>query len=316
MNERPASFASVDTDPDADTARTGMHRNDAIEASTSVSNCDTAPAFASAVYEGVVRHRRYRPQPHAFRYKMAQLYLDLDEIERVFEERWLWSVNRRNLAEFRHGDYHRGDDQRMVADRNDIGRPASSLADAVRDTAERALGRRPGGPVRLLTHLRYAGFVFNPVSFYYCYAVDGRTLDCIVAEITNTPWRERHAYVLDAQTAERHGRCLHWHFAKAFHVSPFIGMRRDYDWRFTVPGDDLYVHMNVVGEDAEREFDATLSLHRQPLNAASLRRVLWRYPLMTTKVVGAIHWQALRLWLKRVPIHDHPTKAISFRGSR
>jgi DUF1365 family protein len=270
------------------------------DASVGTSAADSA--VASAVYEGSVRHRRHLPHPHAFRYRIAQLYLDLDEIERVFAGRWLWSANRRNLAEFRRSDYH--------------GDAAQPLADAVRDTAERALGVRPLGPVRLLTHLRYAGFVFNPVSFYYCYAADAQILQCIVAEITNTPWKERHAYVLAADAAQRHGRALHWRFAKNFHVSPFIGMRRDYDWRFTVPGDDLYVHMDVAGEDGKREFDATLCLQRTPLSAASLRRVLWRYPLMTANVVGAIHWQALRLWLKRVPVHDHPTKAISFRGSR
>jgi uncharacterized protein len=308
MNDRRASFVSVDATAGTSAADTfkSADRTDAIDALAGASNLLASLPFASAVYEGTVRHRRHLPSTHAFQYRMAQLYLDLDEVDCVFADRWLWSANRRNLAEFRRSDFHQ----------TDCGDATQPLADAVRDTAERVLGRRPAGPIRLLTHLRYAGFVFNPVSFYYCYAADGRTLECIVAEITNTPWRERHAYVLDAQTAERHGRALHWRFAKAFHVSPFIGMRRDYDWRFTVPGDDLYVHMDIFGEHTEREFDATLSLRRHPLNAASLRRVLWRYPLMTAKVVGAIHWQALRLWLKRVPIHDHPTKAISFRGSR
>ena len=257
--------------------------------------------LASAIYEGMVRHRRHAPHPHAFRYRMAQLYLDLDEIDRVFDRRWLWSAHRRNVAEFRRSDY--------------LGDPDQPLADAVRERAAGALGRRPAGPVRLLTHLRYAGLAFNPVSFYYCYAADGTTLECIVAEITNTPWKERHAYVLPVDSAQMHGRALHWAFAKAFHVSPFIDMARDYDWRFTAPGDDLRVQMHV-GRNGEREFDATLQLQRRPLDAASLRRVLWRYPLMTAQVVGAIHWQALRLWLKRNPVFDHPAKHPSVRGSR
>lgn len=257
--------------------------------------------MASAVYEGVVRHRRHAPHPHAFRYRMAQLYLDLDEVDSVFDRRWLWSSNRRNLAEFRRSDY--------------LGDPGQSLSEAVRDRAAATLGRRPQGPIRLLTHLRYAGLAFNPVSFYYCHAADGIALDCIVAEITNTPWKERHAYVLPVENADLHGRALHWSFAKAFHVSPFVGMARDYDWRFTAPGDDLHVHMNVT-RDGEREFDATLHLERRPLDAMSLARVLWRYPLMTAQVVGAIHWQALRLWLKRNPVYDHPAKHLSLRGSR
>ena len=257
--------------------------------------------LASAVYEGVVRHRRHTPHPHAFRYRMAQLYLDLDEIDHVFDRRWLWSAKRRNLAEFRRGDY--------------LGDPDQPLSEAVRDRASAVLGRRPEGPIRLLTHLRYAGLAFNPVSFYYCYAADGTTLDCIVAEITNTPWNERHAYVLPIETAEIHGRARHWSFAKQFHVSPFIEMERDYGWRFTAPQDDLHVQMDVF-RNGEREFDATLHLQRKPLSAASLRRVLWRYPLMTAQVVGAIHWQALRLWLKRNPVHDHPAKQIAARDSR
>lgn len=130
---------------------------------------------ASALYIGQVMHRRHHPHPHAFRYPIAQLLLDLDELDTVFAGRWLWSVNRRNLAEFRRSDY--------------FGDPARPLADAVRDHAAGTLGYRPAGPVRLLTHLRFAGHVFNPVSFYYCYQADGSTLDCIVAEITNTPGR-------------------------------------------------------------------------------------------------------------------------------
>lgn len=256
--------------------------------------------FSSAVYEGIVRHRRHAPHPHAFRYRMAQLYLDLDEVDRVFDRRWLWSSKRRNLAEFRRSDF--------------LGDPSQSLSDAVRERAAGVLGRRPQGPIRLLAHLRYAGVSFNPVSFYYCYTVDGTALDCIVAEITNTPWKERHAYVLPVEAAMAHGRALHWSFAKEFHVSPFIDMARDYRWRFTAPDEHLHVHMDVMRE-GEREFDATLHLQRRPLDAISLRRVLWRYPLMTAHVLGAIHWQALRLWLKRNPVYDHPSKRIPLADS-
>jgi DUF1365 family protein len=160
--------------------------------------------------------------------------------------------------------------------------------------------------VRLLAHLRYGGYSFNPVSFYYCHGADG-ALHSIVAEITNTPWKERHAYVLPLATAARRGRALHWSFDKAFHVSPFLPLDRRYAWSFTAPGADLRVHMDVC-DGERREFDATLQLQRRPLDGAQLARVLWRYPLMTAQVVAAIHWQALRLWLKRTPVHDHPAK--------
>ena len=249
-----------------------------------------APA-SSAVYEGVVSHQRLGPKPHYFEYRLCQLYLDLAELDRLFAGRWLWSNSRRNLAEFRRSDY--------------LGAADIPLSDAVRNVVEQSTGSRPAGPVRLLTHLRYAGYVFNPVSFYYCYAADGVTLTAIVAEITNTPWKERHAYVLPVNGALRRGNSWEWDFPKTFHVSPFVGMRREYAWRFTVPGDDLRVQMLVL-RDGEHELEAHLDLRRRPLTGRNLARVLWRFPLMTAQVIGAIHWQALQLWLKRTPLHDHP----------
>lgn len=253
-----------------------------------------AKPFASAIYSGFVRHRRHRPHPHSFQYRICQPFLDLDEIDRALAQSRWWSVNRRNLAQFRRSDY--------------LGDPQVPLADAVRAQIQASTGHCPAGPIRLLAHARYFGHCFNPVSLYYCYAADGMTLDTIVAQITNTPWRERHAYVLPIADAQRHGSAWHWEFGKRFHVSPFLPMQRDYRWRMQSPDASIRVHMDVMDGD-HCEFDATLVLQRQPLTAASLSRVLFRYPLMTMKVVAAIHWQALLIWLKRNPVYDHPDKS-------
>jgi DUF1365 family protein len=254
----------------------------------------------SAVYEGVVRHRRHFPHAHVFEYRICMLYLDLDEVDTLFSGRWLWSAGSRNLAEFRRSDY--------------LGDPRVPLADAVRERVRAETGKAPRGPIRLLAHLRYFGHCFNPVSFYYCYGEDGITLQAIVAEITNTPWKERHSYVLPVASAQRRGRFLAWSFAKAFHVSPFLPLQRQYAWRFTAPAEALRVHMDVCDGDA-REVDATLVLERRPVTAANLARVLLRFPPMTLRIVAAIHWQALRLWLRRNPVYDHPSSSAGKHGT-
>lgn len=247
------------------------------------------------------------PKAHAFRYRICLMFLDLAELDRVFTKRWLWSINSRNVAEFRRSDF--------------LGDPERDLAECVRDRVETETGRRPTGPVRLLAHLRYLGHCFNPVAFYYCYADDGETLETIVAEITNTPWQERHAYVLPISDATDHASIHRWAFDKAFHVSPFMAMQQRYDWRLGAPGEALRVHMDVLDTPATpasseenhvaRRFDATMVLQRRAIDGSSLARVLWRYPLMTLQVVFAIHWQALRLWLRGNPVHDHPDNKLA-----
>jgi DUF1365 family protein len=262
------------------------------------------PPLASAVYVGQVQHRRHAPNPHAFRYPLFMLYLDLAELERAFAGRWLWSIGRRNVAAFHREDF--------------LGDPSVPLDEAVRRRYAEVTGHRPEGPIRLLTHLRYFGYSFNPVSFYYCFKADGETLDGIVAEITNTPWKERHSYVLPlgdaAAGADDAGPACagqwRWRFDKRFHVSPFMPMDRGYDWRFNLPGQRLLVHMNIERAQG-RDFDATLTLERRPLSGRVLAGCLARHPWMTARVVLAIHWQALRLWLKRNPVYDHPSKTHS-----
>jgi hypothetical protein len=213
-------------------------------------------------------------------------WLDLAELDEVFRDRWFWSARRPALAWFRRADY--------------LGDPAVSLAEAVRDRVATETGVRPSGPIRLLTHLRMFGYCFNPVSFYYCYDAAGAKVQTIVAQITNTPWNERHAYVLPAG-----GGALRFRFGKAFHVSPFLPMALQYDWHFSAPGPRLAVHMRNLDHGA-KVFDATLDLERREIGAASLAGALARFPLMTLQVVTAIYWQAFRLWTRRTPFYAHP----------
>lgn len=245
----------------------------------------------SALYRGWVRHRRRSPRPHAFTVHLHLLLIDLAELPRLFEGRLLWSVDRPNLAAFRREDY--------------LGDPALPLDEAVRREVQDALGRRPTGPIRLLTQVRTVGLCFNPVSFYWCFAEDGEQPDAIVAEITNTPWGERHRYVLDARVAPRQGRALRFRFPKRFHVSPFLPLDLEYDWLLTPPGPDLIAHLRDL--DGETVLlDATLRLERRPLAGPTLARALLARPCASLAVLAAIYRQALVLWLKRTPFFAHP----------
>ena len=253
----------------------------------------------SALYTGWIRHRRFGPARNAFRYRIFMTFIDLAELPALFDRRWFWSARHPNLAWFRRADF--------------LGPAHVPLDVAVRDLVEQRTGQRPAGPIRLLTHLRFFGASFNPVSFYYVYDEPGARVETIVAEITNTPWKERHAYVLPVSAAERSGRqAWCYRFDKQFHVSPFMPMDMRYQWRFDAPGDGLHVHMEnrarENGGEARVVFDATLSLTRVPMTAGALARALLRFPLIPLRIVALIHWQALKLLWKRVPFHPHPSK--------
>lgn len=270
----------------------------------------------SCVYSGFVRHRRFTPAVNEFRYSIFQLYLDLSELPEVLDPFLLWSARRPALAWFRRSD-HLGDASRP-------------LDECVREEVSRQTGHRPEGPIRLLTNLRYFGYVINPVSYFYCFNRAGDRLQTVLAEVNNTPWGERHCYVIDSPVSDATGASRTLWNDKEFHVSPFMPMNMRYRWRLSEPGERLSIHIQnheltadldateSAGRDAagsmNRPFDVTLSMHRQELTTRSLGRALLRHPCMTLSVATGIYWQALRLWWKNVPFVAHPGKVILRRS--
>jgi uncharacterized protein len=247
-----------------------------------------------------VRHRRLGQPADEFRYPLFMFYLDLDELPELFDGMPLFSARRAALAYFRRADY--------------LGDPSVPLKEAVRNLVGERTGSRPAGPVRLLTHIRCFGHCFNPVSFYYCFDEAGERIVAVVADVTNTPWGERHAYVMSVDESSDHGtvRLMHGRFSKQLHVSPLMGMDHVYDWRLSEPAAQLMVHIESHRDDGENVFDATLSLRRRAISRRTLADALTRYPLLSMRIVARIYGHALRLGLKGATYFPHPGKGAAF----
>jgi len=252
-----------------------------------------------ALYVGRLRHRRFRPREHAFTYRLFMALVDIDRVADQMSVSPFTSVNRFNWASF--------------DDRDHLGDPRLPLRERLAEEAARTGHQLPDGRILLLTHLRYLGYNFNPISFFYCFDRSDR-LGLVVAEVHNTFG----------------GQCLYWlpppaahtsfqlRTPKTMHVSPFMSMDVDYEFAVTPPAASLVAHMNTIERSDGTDkpyFDATLTLERRPWSAREIHRVLLRHPWMTATVIGAIHWEAFRLWLKGVPSYPNPDRNAGRRPS-
>ena len=240
------------------------------------------------IYSGKIRHRRFTPFKRTFTYSIFMTYFDVSKIDTLFKKSFLWNTNKFAFVSYQRKDYH--------------GNPNLTLDESVRKTVKEKTKIILKGPIRILTHLRYFGYCFNPVSFYYCFNENDTKVDLIMAEVTNTPWNERHCYFI----TDKKSKNFKQHLKKEFHVSPFWDMNHDYEWFFTEPKN--YLNVNMINfKNNKKIFDATLDLNKnKKMTLRNLLLYTLSYPFLTLKVFLRIHFQALILLLRGAKFYNHP----------
>ena len=236
----------------------------------------------SGIYEGELYHERLTPKKHAFSYRVFMVYFSLKELDSMLSKSFFWSKSFFALARFKREDF--------------LGDPQTPLDQAIREKVYIESGIRVDGDIRILANFRYFGFNMNPLITYYCFDCNEK-LVAVVAEVNNTPWNERHAYVLPVTTSASFFKCS---FSKTFTVSPFNTLDMRYQWRSNIPDEKILIEIHTQHEDKD-VLNAYLTLNRKEISGTALNFILIRYPLQTMKVIGAIYWEALRLWLKGIP---------------
>lgn len=208
-------------------------------------------------------------------------WVDLDEISALAKQLRLFSVEKFNWIQYRRSDF--------------LKNTTADLKQEALQTMSQLAGKALTGKVYLLSPLRILGMYFSPVNFYYLQNANGQ-FSHMLAEVSNTPWNERHCYLVDLeQQAETE---------KAFHVSPFNPIDMQYRWNIKPPGDNLYLKLDCI--KTEKHFTAAIALQKHALSNKALNKSLWQFPHITLKTLSGIYWQALKLFIKRVPIYDHP----------